>query len=307
MLSKLFTPPCGEIRWWVSRRVARRKTARLENDPFLPPAVHGALRELCGKRAQEWREMLVGVHPENVPNLGYDEDHCDAGVTWVSFGMMRVLERQRLEEGEALKRKRLAAWRAEGGDRHPGTLGALANLASNLQEQRKLAEAEPLLREVVAASREVSAAADQSTESAIKDEATQSMIKDIGNLGELCLAQGKLDEAEPLLVEAVTFARKNAGWGGPYLGSLVELRREQGRLAEAAQELGSLVADLRKGAGPQHPLTLEAEAVTARLRHAQGGAGAVAELRATVQRMGKYMGAADPDTVKWCRVLRKIN
>ena len=33
---------------------------------------------------------------------------------------------------------------------------------------------------------------------------------------------------------------------------------------------------------------------------------AAAELRATVQRMGKYMGAADPDTVKWCRVLRKI-
>ena len=261
----------------------------------------------CAGSVHRWREMLVGVHPENVPNLGYDEDHCDAGVKWVSFGMMRVLERQRLEEGESLKRKRLAAWRAEGGDRHPGTLGALANLASNLQEQRKLAEAEPLLREVVAASREVSAAADQSTESAIKDEATQSMIKDIGNLGELCLAQGKLDEADPLLVEAVTFARKNAGWGGPYLGSLVELRREQGRLAEAAQELGSLVADLRKGAGPQHPLTLEAEAVTARLRHAQGGAGAVAELRATVQRMGKYMGAADPDTVKWCRVLRKIN
>ena len=239
--------------------------------------------------------MLVAVHPENVPNLGYDEDHCDAGVTWVSFGMMRVLERQRLEEAEALKRERLAAWRAEGGDRHPGTLGALANLAANLQEQRKLAEAEPLLREVVAASREVSAAADQSAESTIKDEATQqSMIKDIGNLGELCLAQGKLDEADPLLVEAVTFARKNAGWGGPYLGSLVELRREQGRLAEAAQELGTLVADLRKGAGPQHPLTLEAEAVTARLRHAQDGAGAAAELgvRATVRRMGKDLNDA---------------
>ena len=240
--------------------------------------------------------MLVAVHPENVTNLGYDEDHCDAGVTWASFGMMSVLERQRLLDERLclLKRKRLAAWHEEGGDRHPGKLGAFANLAANLQEQRKLAEAEPLLRKAVAASREVSAAADQSAESTIKDEATQSMIKDIGNLGELCLAQGKLDEADPLLVEAVTFARKNAGWGGPYLGSLVELRREQGRLAEAAQELGSLVADLRKGAGPQHPLTLEAEAVTARLRHAQDGAGAAAELgvRATVQRMGKYLNDA---------------
>ena len=269
---------------------------------------NAAATQLVPEACTPSREMLVAAQPENLSNLGYDEDHCDAGVTWVSFGMMRVLERQRLEAGEALKRKRLDAWRAEGGDRHPGTLGALANLAANLQEQRKLAEAEPLLREVVAAAREVSANADQSTESMVKDEATQSMIKDVGNLGELCLAQGKLDEAEPLLVEAVTFARKNAGWGGPYNGSLVELRREQGSLAEAAQELGTLVADLRKGAGPQHPLTLEAEAVTARLRHAQGGgAGAAAELRTTVQKMGKYMGAADPDTVKWCRVLRKIS
>ena len=257
------------------------------------------------------RAMLaVEAQPEALAplgNLGYDEDHMEAGVTWVSFGMMRVFERQRLEEGEALKRKRVAAWRAEGGDRHPGTIGALANLAANLQEQRKLSEAEPLLREVVAAAREAAAIANQGSDEAAKDEATQSMIKDIGNLGEVCLAQGKLDEAEPLLVEAVTYARQKGGWGGPFNGSLVELRREQGRLPEAVQELGTLVADLRKGAGPQHPLTLEAEAVTARLRHAQGGgAAAAAELRATVQRMGKYMGAADPDTVKWCRVLRKI-
>ena len=61
----------------------------------------------------------------------------EAGVTWVSFGMMRVLEKQRLAEGEALKRQRVVAWRAEAGDRHPGTIGALANLAANLQEQRK--------------------------------------------------------------------------------------------------------------------------------------------------------------------------
>ena len=132
-------------------------------------------------------------------------------------------------------------------------------------------------------------------------------MRSTGNLGKVLLAQGKLAEAEPLLVEAVAAWRKNAGNGGPYNAALVELLREQGRLDEAEQELGTLVADLRKGAGPQHPLTLEAEAVTARLRHAQGGgAAAAAELRATVQRMGKYMGAADPDTVKWCRVLRKI-
>ena len=80
---------------------------------------------------------------------------------------------------------------------------------------------------------------------------------------EVLLTQGKLEEADPLLVEAVAWARKTYGSGGPYNGALVELRREQGRLDEAEQELGTLVADARSGAGPQHPATLEAEAVAA--------------------------------------------
>ena len=77
--------------------------------------------------------------------------------------------------------------------------------------------------------------------------------------------------------------------------------REQGRLDEAEQELGTLVADLRKGWGPLLQYTLEAEAVAARLRHAQpdGAAAGAAELRAVVERMGEFLGAAHHDTRKW--------
>ena len=57
----------------------------------------------------------------------------------------------RLAEAEALQRMDLAAERAEGGDRAPNTLVALASLAVNLQAQGKLAKAEPLFREVLAA------------------------------------------------------------------------------------------------------------------------------------------------------------
>ena len=95
----------------------------------------------------------------------------------------------------------------------------------------------------------------------------------------------------------------------PYHGALVELRREQGRLDEAEQELGTLVADAREGAGPQHFLTLEAEAVAARLRHAQpdGAAAGAAELRDVVGRMGEFLGAAHNYTVKWQRVLEGMS
>ena len=95
----------------------------------------------------------------------------------------------------------------------------------------------------------------------------------------------------------------------PYHGALVELRREQGRLDEAEQELGTLVADLRKAWGPQDLETLEAEAVAARLRHAQpdGAAAGAAELRAVVERMGEFLGAAHQYTVKWQRVLEGMS
>ena len=125
-----------------------------------------------------------------------------------------------------------------------------------------------------------------------------------GNLGRVLLVQGKLAEAEPLLVEAVAYWRKNDRLSERF-ADLVELRREQGRLDEAEQELGTLVTDAREFWGPQDLDTLEAEAVAARLRHAQpgGAAAGAAELRDVVKRMTEFLGAAHHYTVKWQRVL----
>ena len=69
------------------------------------------------------------------------------------------------------------------------------------------------------------------------------------------------------------------------------------------------MADMRKAAGPQHFLTLEAEAVAARLRHAQpdGAAAGAAELRDVVERMVEFLGAAHQETVKWQRVLEGMS
>ena len=119
----------------------------------------------------------------------------------------------------------------------------------------------------------------------------------VSNLGQVLLAQGRLEEAEPLLVEAVAWFRPK-GAHPPLFCSLVELRREQGRLAEAEEELGSLVADMRRLQGPQHQLTLLAEATAARLKHAQPGGAAAgqAELRAVVERMGEFLGAAHQES-----------
>jgi len=174
---------------------------------------------------------------------------------------------------------------------------SLNNLAENLRQQGKLAEAELLFREVMAAFREVEG-----------NDALRTMLS-VGSLGQVLQPQGKLAEAEPLLVEAVVWWREKFGWGGPSNAALVELRREQGRLDEAEQELGTLVADACRAWGPQDPNTLEAEAVAARLRHAKpdGAAAGAAELRAVVDRMTEFLGAAHPYTVKWQRVIEAMS
>ena len=67
-------------------------------------------------------------------------------------------------------------------------------------------------------------------------------------------------------------------------------------------------AEAHKAVGPQHPDTLEAEAIAARLKHAQpnGAAEGAAELRAVVERMTEFLGAAHQDTRKWQRVLEEL-
>ena len=61
--------------------------------------------------------------------------------------------------------------------------------------------------------------------------------------------------------------------------------------------------------GPQDQTTLEAEAVAARLKHAQpdGAAAGAAELRDVVERMGEFLGAAHQFTVKWQGVLERMS
>ena len=51
-----------------------------------------------------------------------------------------------------------------------------------------------------------------------------------------------------------------------------------------------------------------AEAIAARLKHAQpgGAAAGAAELRGVVEKMGEFLGAAHQETVKWQEVLGEM-
>ena len=237
----------------------------------------------------------------------------------------KLIEQGRLSAAEALCREMLVARREKLGNRDPDTLAALGNLALSLRLQGKLAEAEPLCRESLAASREVLGNDDQGTtvDYGKLFPPPGHHLDQLFGFTQLALLQeqGKLGEAEQLLLEVVAWWRKKHGNGGFCNGPLVELLREQGRLPEARQELGTLAADMRAKFGPHRQATLEAEAIAARLRYAlghralsvieaavepDGTVGGGADLRAAVERMGEFLGAAHPYTLKWQRVLGEI-
>ena len=96
----------------------------------------------------------------------------------------------KLDEAEPLLREALEARRATLGDRHPDTLISITSLGALLYDQGgKLDEAEPLLREALEAQR-----------ATLGDRHPNTLIS-IYSLAVVLKAQGKLDEALPLLVE----------------------------------------------------------------------------------------------------------
>ena len=138
-----------------------------------------------------------------------------------------------------------------------------------------------------------------------------------GSLGTALLELGKLDEAEPLLVEALRGYRsyldeqsfntlkscdnqnhqRHVIW---FSNALTTLLRKAGRHAEAWATFGGTIADSRECLGPQHAHTLEAEAVGAMLtRDSRDEAAGTERLRQVVKRMREFLGSHHPFTLRF--------
>jgi tetratricopeptide (TPR) repeat protein len=124
------------------------------------------------------------------------------------------------------------------GEEHPNTLVALNNLGTLLQNQNKLARAEPLLREALEKSRRVLGEEHPDTSSSIN------------NLGTLQLDQGRWGDAERSLREAIEKRRRALGDNHPdTLNSTINLGRAlvaQGKAAETIALLAPCEVAARK-------------------------------------------------------------
>ena len=92
------------------------------------------------------------------------------------------------------------------------------------------------------------------------------VAQSLSNLASVLRAQGKLDQAEPLLVEALEIWRKALPEGHPLIGAglhnLAVLRTEQGRASEAEPLYRQALEIRRAKLGPRaRPTTQTADAL----------------------------------------------
>lgn len=115
-------------------------------------------------------------------------------------------------------------------------------------------------------------------------------------LAQALMAQGRLDEAEPLLNEAASLARERYGQDATYLHRVLRelglLHARRGQWRQALQVYGDALAAADQGGdtgNPVHALTLS------RLAEAQAGAGDARHAEATHRRaLAALQGAGDP-------------
>ncbi len=198
------------------------------------------------------------------------------------------------------------AYRRHYGDDYADTVTALANLAFTIAVQGRLAEAEPLLREVLERRGRILGKTHPRTlqdatalsgllrrrgrldeSRALAEEAYRGIVAALGdeafetlqirtNLARVLRAQGELEPAAAHMRAVVATARRTLGdrhdYTGRFLLDLGELESDLGRLDEARQTLLEAHHLLSAAVGETHPFTREAREALATLFERSGNA-----------------------------------
>ncbi|TVQ32012.1 MAG: serine/threonine protein kinase [Phycisphaeraceae bacterium] len=281
----------------LRRGVIDKRRAFLEGRGMDEEEIAAALAEL--------ESSLTGVNFTNVALGTLDENIFERALTAIdeqfadqplikarllqtiaaTLRAIGLLDRATQPQVEALEIRRRIL-----GDEHPSTLTSIESMGGLLQNQGKLAEAEPYFREALEVSRRV-----------LGDEHPDTLVS-IGNMGGQLWHQGKLIEAEPYYRERLEVSRRVLGDEHPdtltSFGSMGLLLQTQGRLAEAEPYYREALEGHRRTLGDEHPFTLISTNNMGGLLRQQGRlAEAEPYHREALEGSRRVLGDEHPDTL----------
>ncbi|KFZ19988.1 hypothetical protein V501_00368 [Pseudogymnoascus sp. VKM F-4519 (FW-2642)] len=171
-------------------------------------------------------------------------------------------EEGRSSEAEQLQLQALDLYKSVLGEKHPNTIGAMANLASAWYQQGRSNEAEKLQLQVL------------DLRLSVLGEKHPSTIGGMANLASTWQQQGRYSEAEQLQSQVLDLRKSVLGEKHPdtirAMANLASTWHQQGRSSEAEQ-LQLQVLDLQKGVlGEKHPDTILSMANLASMWQQQG-------------------------------------
>jgi len=189
-----------------------------------------------------------------------------------------------------LQQRALESRRRVLGEQNPDTLKSINRLGNLLQDEGKLAEAEPYLREALEKRRR------------LLGEEHPDTLESINALGVLLAAQGKLDDAEKYYREALAKRRRVLGEEHPgtleVIANLSALLQAQGKLSEAEPLLREALEKHRRVLGEEHKDTLDLISNMGMLLRAQGKlVEAEPYLRDALEKHRRVLGEEHPNTL----------
>jgi tetratricopeptide (TPR) repeat protein len=229
-------------------RAALEVTEGLPEDPGLHRLAAKAHLGIALRRAGEdpeaevmLRESLAGYRER------YGRMHGIALTIAAELGLI-LRDRGDLEGAEALLREALGGYLEEAAHQQPAALAARCDLASVLKLQNRMPEAGEQYDAALAGYRHMQGPLGRDT------------VLVEGLLGLLRLDQGRLEDAEPMLLHVLEVRRSRHEAGDPAVliakNNLGRLRQEQGRHEEAMELFGEVESGFRTREDPRASIAL---------------------------------------------------
>lgn len=271
-----------------------RRTPELSNALVTALQERGMVRGDLGDSTRAFTDLERGARLRERLG-GPDAEAVGQSLMWLATGYSMF---GRFEDAVPLYRRALGTYEPELDRRHPSVLDATEGLAATYAALGRFDSASVLFEQVLPLQREVYGPENIQT------------VQTIANLGSMLLDMDRLEEAEPLLLEALRLRTRILGDALPtttVLNNLASLRQKQGRYAEA-EALWTRATAIRQSAlGPEHPAAVSTLLALANVRRLQERWAASAEAYEEAVGYLRASGPVAPEALRdYAQVLRAL-